>query len=41
MYSYKLNKLIFIDYGLTEYLSKPIGYKKYTRFLGTPHYSSD
>jgi len=30
MYSRRIDKLVFIDFGLSKYLLKPIGYKKLT-----------
>jgi serine/threonine protein kinase len=40
MYSESTNKLLFIDFGLSEYINKPIGHKKSTKFIGTYKYSS-
>jgi hypothetical protein len=40
MYSRSTKKLLFIDFGLSEYISTPIGYKKSTKFIGTFQFSS-
>jgi len=40
MYSKLSKKLIFIDFGLSECLLKPMGYKKISKFMGTFQYNS-
>lgn len=40
MYNKKTGKLLFIDFGLSEYSKKQIGHKKETKFIGTYQYAS-
>ncbi len=40
MFNQRTGKLIFIDFGLSEYAEKSIGHKKNTKFIGTYQFSS-
>jgi serine/threonine protein kinase len=40
MFSRRLNKPVFIDYGFSAVIAEERGFKTYTEFKGTPQYSS-
>lgn len=40
LWSEEKNKLVFIDFGMSEYVSEPVGSLTYTRFFGTHSYAS-
>ena len=40
MFSPTFKKLIFIDYGFSDLIAEPIGYKTFTGFQGTPNFVS-
>ncbi len=41
MFSKSLNKCVFIDFGCSEVLDEPIGYKTLTKFVGTTAFCAD
>jgi serine/threonine protein kinase len=40
MFSRRLNKPVFIDFGFSNIIPQMCGFKTYTEFKGTPQYSS-
>lgn len=40
MFSPTRNKIVFIDFGLSEIIEENCGFKTFTNFIGTPKYTS-